>query len=82
MPVTIEISAGVLARLEAEAARRGITLDQLIEQLAEVVVSPSGQDSKPRLSFIGIGHSGLGDLSRRHREIRAEQTSEMTARDF
>ena len=83
MTVTIELPADAQARLEAEATRRGITLDQLIEELANnLPASTAGGEAKHRLSFIGVGHSGRGDLSRRHREIRAEQTAGLTAHDF
>ena len=82
MTVTIELPADAQARLEAEAARRGITLDQLIADLADNIPVPTDGASKHRLSFIGVGHSGRGDLSRRHREIRAEQTTGLTANDF
>lgn len=81
--VTLDLPADAQARLETEASRRGITLDQLIAELAaELPVSRAGGEAKHRLSFIGAGHSGRGDLSRRHREIRAEQTAGLTANDF
>jgi hypothetical protein len=33
-------------------------------------------------AFIGSGHSGRGDLGRRHREITAELTGERSAREL
>ena len=81
MTVTLDLPAEAQARLQAEATRRGITLDQLIAELAHSF--PAETDTpKRRLSFIGVGHSGRGDLSRRHREIRAERTAGLTANDF
>jgi hypothetical protein len=77
MAVTIELPAEVQHRLENEAVRRGITLDQLIAELAAALPADD-----PLESFIGSGSSGRGDLSVRHREIRAEQTASMTASDF
>jgi len=75
--VTLDLPAEAQARLQAEATRRGITLDQLI---AELAASFPAED--PLEAFIGSGSSGRGDLSRRHREIRAEQTAGLTAKDF
>jgi hypothetical protein len=69
--VTLDLPAEAQARLQAEAARRGITL-----------FPTANTAPKHRLGFIGAGHSGRGDLSRRHREIRAEQTAGLTANDF
>ena len=81
MPVTVELSDDALARLRAEAARRGVSIDVVIAEFAaQLPIEPAPR--KSRLSFIGIGHSGRGDLSRRHREIRAEQTADLQARDF
>lgn len=77
--MTLDLPAEAQTRLQAEATRRGITLDQLVAELAD---SLPGEAPKQQLSFIGAGHSGRGDLSRRHREIRAEQTAGRTARDF
>lgn len=77
--MTLDLPAEAQTRLEAEATRRSITLEQLVAELAD---SLPGEAPKQQLSFIGAGHSGRGDLSRRHREIRAEQTAGHTARDF
>jgi hypothetical protein len=83
MSVTIELPGQVQLRLEAEAVRRGITVEDLIGEFAENLPAADEQASEtPALSFIGIGRSGRGDLSRRHRDIRAEQTAGLTASDF
>ena len=79
MSVTVELEAELLARLEAEAARRGVKIDTVIAEFAAQL--PADTDDA-LAAFIGSGASGRGDLGRRHREIRAEQTSGMTARDF
>jgi hypothetical protein len=79
--VTLDLPAEAQARLQAEAARRGITLDQLVAEIADTFPT-ANTAPKHRLGFIGAGHSGRGDLSRRHREIRAEQTAGLTANDF
>ncbi|MFN0028497.1 MAG: hypothetical protein ACKV2O_15155 [Acidimicrobiales bacterium] len=78
MPVTIDLPAEAQARLEAEAARRGVTLDQLIADLAAAFAA----EDDPLEAFIGSGSSGRGDLARGHREIRAERTAGLSARDL
>ncbi len=52
--VTLELPAEAQARLEAEASRRGITLDQLV---AEFAASFPVEGPKHRLAFVGIGAS-------------------------
>ena len=83
MAVTVDPPADPQARLEAEAGRRGITIDQLVAEIA-ADFADDAPESPPqrRLSIIGIGHSGRGDLARRHREIRTEQTKGLGARDL
>jgi hypothetical protein len=78
MPVTIDLPAEAQARLENEAARRGLTLDELIVQMAAAL--PVADD--PLEAFIGSGSSGRGDLARRHREIRADDTAGLRGRDL
>jgi hypothetical protein len=82
MVVTLELKAEVQARLSAEAARRQMTLDQLITEFADELPQDTPVEAPKRLSFIGIGDSGRGDLARRHREIRREQTAGLAARDL
>ncbi len=70
MPVTVELPAEALRRLEAEAARRGTSIDDVIAEFAARLPNeapPSGH----RLSFIGIGASGDTRPFDIHRE-RAE----------
>lgn len=83
MTVTLDLPPEAQARLEAEAGRRGITIDQLVAEIAAAFAgSASGDEPQHRLSIIGIGHSGRGDLARRHRAIRTEQTTGLGARDL
>ncbi|HUP76800.1 MAG TPA: hypothetical protein VM282_27440 [Acidimicrobiales bacterium] len=81
MLVTVELPENALARLRAEAVRRNVSIDVVIAELAAQLPVEVPRRSS-RLSFIGIGHSGRGDLARRHREICAEQTADLPARDF
>jgi hypothetical protein len=60
MPVTIELPAEVHARLSAEAARRGITLDQLIAALAEHLPARRTETPRRKLAFVGAGASKEG----------------------
>ena len=71
MPVTLDLPAEAQARLEAEAARRGITLDQLIVALAADLPGDAPPARTHRLSFVAIGASGRTEPSDIHRE-RAE----------
>jgi hypothetical protein len=57
--VTINIPADAQARLQAEAARRGITLDQLVSELAAQLPASDKPASNGGLSeFFGSGDSG------------------------
>lgn len=66
--VTVRLPREVGNRLVAEAARRGMSADDLAVEL--VTAGVSGGDALEAL--IGSLHSGRGDLGRRHRAIRAE----------
>jgi len=58
MSVTIELPAAAQARLEAEAARRGITLEQLIAQLADQLPATTPPGAGSLEEFFGSGDSG------------------------
>ena len=82
MPVTLDLPPEARARLEAEAARRAITLDQLVAELSNQFPSsgPSGADDALG-RFLGCGdsddptwatrdiHELRHDLARRSSEI-------------
>lgn len=80
MTVTIDIPADARARLEAEAARRGITLDQLVTQLAAQL--PVAEKPAPggRLGeFFGSGDSGDTTWATRDiHELRHEHAQRST----
>ena len=68
MAITVEELA---ARLNAEAARRHVTTDELLE-----IVAAQFPDRSERFAFAGMGQSGRGDLSERHKQIRDELIAE------
>jgi hypothetical protein len=63
--LTLDLPAEALPRLQAEAVRRGITVDQLVADLANSLPTQDALET-----FIGSGSSGRGDLARRQRQIR------------
>ena len=65
--VTLDLPAEAQARLQAEATRRGITLDQLIAELADQLPA-EGDTPKHRLGFVGIGASGRTEPLDIHQE--------------
>ena len=78
MSKTLHVPEALADRLAAEAARRGLSADQLGAELLAAGLSVDD----PLEAFIGSIHSGRGDLGRRHREIRAELTEGLVARDL
>ena len=77
-----ELSDEVLARLRAEATRRGVSVETVIAELAAQLPANVSVDGANRLSFAGIGASGTTEpVGRRHREIIAEHFADKTARD-
>jgi hypothetical protein len=58
MVVTLDLPDEARARLEAKATRRGITLEELIAQLAAQLPAQPNVERRHRLSFVGIGASG------------------------
>lgn len=58
MPVTLDLPPEARARLEAEAARRGITLDQLVVELSNQFSSSGTSGAHDALGrFLGCGDS-------------------------
>lgn len=77
MSSTVHVPEDLADRLAAEAAKRGVSVDQLS---ADLLAAGLRDDSLA--AFIGSVHSGRGDLGRRHREIRTKSTEELAARDL
>lgn len=59
MTVNIDLPADAQARLEAEATRRGITIDQLIAELADNLPADTPAPNR-KLAFVGAGASKTG----------------------
>jgi hypothetical protein len=57
MSVTVELPDEALRRLEAEAARRGVSIGEVIAEFASRLPDEA-PSSGHRLSFVGIGASG------------------------
>ncbi len=66
----LELSDEALARLNAEANRRGVTLDELVAELAANLPARTLADG--RLSFVGIGYSTSGRSAAEADEMLAE----------
>jgi hypothetical protein len=63
MTLTVDLPEDVLARLEAEAARRGVSIDVIIAELTRTLAAET-LPSERTLSFIGIGSSNSGHYAR------------------
>jgi len=88
--MTVNLPDDVARRLAAEAARRGITPEQVALEAIEAQFPAEGterparpQPGRERFGFIGLGDSGPGggDIGRRHDEILREHFATKTARD-
>ena len=73
MTLTVEISEDTLGRLRAEAARRGVSIDVLIAELAETLPPETGREER-KLSIIGLGASTSG--------LRARDADDLLADGF
>jgi hypothetical protein len=71
MNVTIDLPKEALARLEAEATRRGVSIDLVIAELAEALPAeaPAGLQT---FSFVGLGSSRSGCCARDTDELLAD----------
>jgi hypothetical protein len=75
MAFTVELPEEALARLRAEAARRGTSVNDVIAELIGRLPEPPTRRGH-RLSFVGIGESGRTgptDVKRERAELAAEK---------
>ena len=63
MTLTVELPEDTLARLRAEAERRGVSIELVIAELAETLPPETAGDER-KLSFIGLGASTSGRRAR------------------
>jgi plasmid stability protein len=71
MSLTVHLPGEVAAALEAEAARRGQSTDQVAADLLAAQLPPPGQRRR-RLAFAGIGSSDAGRNAADADEMLAE----------
>lgn len=62
MTVTVDLPEDALARLQAEAKRRGVSIDLVIAELAQAL--PTDTSHPGTLSFIALGSSTSGRYAR------------------
>ncbi|MCB0976934.1 MAG: hypothetical protein KDB02_05695 [Acidimicrobiales bacterium] len=73
MSVTVDLSPATLARIEAEAARRGVGIDAVIAELAEALPAATEPVTGHRFAFAGVAASGDGALSESYKAIRRDE---------
>lgn len=71
MTVTVDLPEDALARLHAEANRRGVSIDVVIAELTTVLPAHP-LPGNPTLSFIGLGSSASGRFARDTDELLAD----------
>jgi hypothetical protein len=75
MAFTVDLPEEALARLRAEAVRRGTSVDEVIADLAGRLPEPA-RGRRHRLGFVGVGESGRSgptDVKRERAELAAEE---------
>ncbi len=60
MTLSIDLPDEALARLRAEATRRGVSVDTVIAELADQLPAQPAQRSRRRLALIGAGATAHG----------------------
>jgi len=77
MPVTLDLSDDSLARLGAEADRRGLSLDELVAEMAATLPAETDGSEPRKLRFFAMGRS----TSDRHAADADEMLAEGFGRD-
>jgi hypothetical protein len=70
MTVTIDLPEDALARLRAEAKRRGVSIDVVVAELAQAL--PTDVSIPKTLSFVGLGSSNSGRYARDEDDLLAD----------
>lgn len=60
MTVSLDLPADALARLRAEASRRGVEIDVIVAELASQLPGEKARTEHRSLAFIGAGASAHG----------------------
>jgi hypothetical protein len=74
MTLVVRLPEELARRVEEVAAERGVDPEQLVVEAVEAQIP-----TRRRLSFIGMGHSGRGDMFERVKELRREVADERRA---
>jgi len=64
MTLSIDLPDEALARLRAEAARRGVSVDAVIAELTDRLPAQPVEGARRRLAFVGAGASEHGITGR------------------
>jgi hypothetical protein len=72
MTVTVDLPEDALARLRAEAQRRGVSIDVVIAELTAALPPESSPGTRTGLSFVGLGSSNSGRYARDADELLAD----------
>jgi hypothetical protein len=72
MPVTLDLSDEVLARLQREADRGGLSLDAVVTELASALPTTPGTKEPRQLGFVALGASSDGRSAADADEVLAE----------
>jgi 16S rRNA C967 or C1407 C5-methylase (RsmB/RsmF family) len=72
MTVTLELSEDALGRLRAEAERRGVSLNVLINELASRLPTKTSSKRGHKLRIVGLGASTSGRTASEADEMLAE----------
>lgn len=76
MTLVLRLPEELSQRLETVAAERGLTPEQVAVEAIEAQLP-----DRRRLAFVGLGHSGRGDLSQQVKELRREVADERLTGD-
>jgi plasmid stability protein len=81
---TVHLPDELVNRLAVEAARRGISVDELAAETLQSRFPGEGVDpDRDALeAFIGSGDSGRSDLGISHRRLMSDALADKSARDF
>lgn len=71
MSLSIDLPAGALARVRAEASRRGVSIDEVIAELADQLPGDQPSQTRRRVAFVGAGASEHG-ITGRMEEVLAD----------